>query len=444
MKRVKDITRILLYYTSSSLMYHNRRPQNSANLRVLNSQDADSLLSNFPPTRLSYEASIHKNDTHQNSGIDYKCFILPKGRRCIAWATEWRRNKIFAVIEIEGGGGSRDDRDRTTISPIIRKFHQDNGWMPGRVRILDACFDRSLVFGTVFGGVLFRTKQEQQQQQCQFFSIHSIYWHKGYPVPPLNAPDHIRLCEDIFASNDIRQVSYTKQNSVIFGLPVLCNTEHDAQCIMRDLPYETFAIQFRYFKHTRVFQQILQDRSSGNVAPAPAPAVAHSHAPAAAPVVATPVTALPTSKRVFTPPPDEMLTNIQSTFMVRPNIQNDIYELYVLPSATISRNASVGHIFHNFAHISGYKTSVMMNRLFRNITENERLDTMEESEDECDFENTEPDKYVTLAKECKMLCRFNKRFCRWVPIELAPRGDIITESQVKQHELRYTNYRRTK
>ena len=156
-------------------MYHNRQQQYSANLRVLNSQDADSLLSNFPPTRLSYEASIHKNDTHQNSGIDYKCFILPKGRRCIAWATEWRRNKIFAVIEIEGGGGSRDDRDRATISPIIRKFHQDNGWMPGRVRILDACFDRSLVFGTVFGGVLFRTKQEQQQQQqCQFFSINSI------------------------------------------------------------------------------------------------------------------------------------------------------------------------------------------------------------------------------------------------------------------------------
>jgi hypothetical protein len=429
-------------------MYHNRRPQYSANLRVLNSQDADSLLSNFPSTRLSYEASIHKNDTHQNSGIDYKCFILPKGRRCIAWATEWRRNKIFAVIEIEGGGGSRDDRDRATISPIIRKFHQDNGWMPGRVRILDACFDRSLVFGTVFGGVLFRTKQ--QQQQCQFFSIHSIYWHKGYPVPPLNATDHIRLCEDIFASNDIRQVSYTKQNSIIFGLPVLCNTEHDAQRIMRDLPYETFAIQFRYFKHTRVFQQILQDRSSGNVAPAPTPAVAHFHALApvpvvAAPVVAAPVVALPTSKRVFTPPPDEMLTNIQATFMVRPNIQNDIYELYVLPSATISRNAGGGgHVFHNFAHISGYKTSVMMNRLFRNITENERLDTMEESEDECDFENTEPDKYVTLTKECKMLCRFNKRFCRWVPIELAPRGDIITDSQVKQHELRYTNYRRTK
>jgi hypothetical protein len=86
----------------------------------------------------------------------------------------------------------------------------------------------------------------------------------------------------------------------------------------------------------------------------------------------------------------------------------------------------------------------MMNRLYRNITENERLDTMEESEDEDDFENTEPDKYVTLSKEYKMVCRFNKRFCKWVPVEVTPTGNVITAQQVKQHEIRYVNYRRNK
>jgi len=135
-----------------------------------------------------------------------------------------------------------------------------------------------------------------------------------------------------------------------------------------------------------------------------------------------------------------MLTNIQATFIVRPNIQNDIYELFVLSDNYRGRDV----VFHNFAHISGYKTSIMMNRLFRNIVENERLDTMEESEDEAEFENTEPDKYVTLTKEYKMVCRFNKRFCKWVPVELAMKGDIITYGQVRQHELRYINYRRNK
>jgi hypothetical protein len=436
---------------------HQQQQHPSANIRVLSSQDVDSLLSNFPTTRLSYEASIHKNDKNPNSDPNlnsgYTCFLLPKGRRSIAWATEWRRTKIIAVIEIENTSRDRDCQRERSISPIIRKFHQDNGWLPGRVRILDACFDRSLVYGSVFGGVLFRLSEDrmsQTQTQTQFFSIHTIYWYKGNPVPPLTASGHIQLCEDIFADNNIRQVAYTKQNSVIFGLPVLCRTEQDAQTIARNLPYDTFAIQYRYFTHTRVFQQILQDKPSeispvqSHIQPQPQPQPQriisnHAVAPAPAPVASS-------AKREFIQPSDEMLTNIQATFIVRPNIQNDIYELFVLPSAAASSRGGgrCEYVFHNFAHIPGYKTSVMMNRMFRNITENERLDTMEESEDETEFENTEPDKYVTLTKEYRMTCRFNKRFCRWVPIELAPKNDIIMDNQVKQHEIRYVNYRRMK
>lgn len=415
-------------------------------MRILNSQDTDSLLSNFPTTRLSYEASIHKNDK-PSIASEYKCFILPKGRRCIAWATEWKRNKIFAVIDIDGAN-NRDRSQERTISPIIRKFHQDNGWFPGKVRIYDVCFDRSLVYGTVFGGVLFRMNDEHMSH-TQFLSIHTIYWYKGNPVPSLTAGGHIQLCEDMFREHDIRQVAYTKQNSVIFGLPILCNTEQDAENIARGLPYETFAIQYRYFTHTRVFQRILQEKpmTSARAPGYQQPVVVNIQAPAPMHVpmhVPVPVPA-PTSKRLFIPPPDEMLTNIQATFIVRPNIQNDIYELFVLPSSSSSsRGGRCEPLFHNFAHISGFKTSVMMNRLFRNITENECLDSMEESEDEAEFENTEPDKYVTLTKEYIMVCRFNKRFCRWVPIEVVTRGDIITEQQVKQHEIRYLNYRRNK
>ena len=429
--------------------HYQQRVKPSMNMRILNSQDTDSLLSNFPTTRLSYEASIHKNDK-PSIVSDYKCFILPKGRRCIAWATEWRRNKIVAVIDIDGAN-SRDrnpDRDRG-ISPIIRKFNQDNGWFPGKVRIFDACFDWSLVYGTVFGGVIFR--MNEHIVDTQFFSIHTIYWYKGNPVPPLTASAHIRLCEELFREHDIRQVAYTKQNSIVFGLPILCNTEQDAENIVKGLPYETFAIQYRYFTHTRVFQRILQERPMTSQyqpivtnirmpMPVPMPASVPTPVPTPAP---TPAPVPAPSKRMFVPPPDDMLTNIQATFIVRPNIQNDIYELFVSSSSSSSSRGGRGDpLFHNFAHISGYKTSVMMNRLFRNITENERLDTMEESEDEAEFENTEPDKYVTLTKEYNMVCRFNKRFCRWVPIEVVTRCDIITEQQVKQHEIRYLNYRR--
>jgi hypothetical protein len=138
---------------------------------------------------------------------------------------------------------------------------------------------------------------------------------------------------------------------------------------------------------------------------------------------------------MYIQPQDEMLTNIQALFVVRPNIQNDIYELFVRSGDTRGANQLV---FHNFAHIPSYKTSEMMNELFRNIAENKRLDSREESDD--DFENVEPDRYVSLEKEYVMICRFHKRFCRWVPIQMVSSMKtmpIITYQQVKQHESKY-------
>jgi hypothetical protein len=87
----------------------------------------------------------------------------------------------------------------------------------------------------------------------------------------------------------------------------------------------------------------------------------------------------------------------------------------------------------------------MMNRLFRNIRENERLDAMEESETEEEFENIELDKYVSLHKEYKFVCKLNKKFCRWVPISVVPeKTEVANDFQVKQHESRYNiTYRRS-
>ena len=395
--------------------------------RILNPQETDSLLASFPNTRLSYEASIHKND-QQPIISGYKCFILPKGKRCVAWVTEWNRRKICAVIDV--AGANQNGGNGNGVSPMIRRFHQENGWYPGTVRLYDTCVESSLVYGTVFGGVLFRLADNP------YFSIHTIYWYKGEPISPLTLSGHIRLCENIFSEREIRQIAYTKQNSIVFGLPVLCNTDQDAEKVAQGLPYPVFAVQYRYNTHTRVFQRIIQGDTNNERGivrispPAPAPPSLPAHQPQ--------------PQIPYIQPMDEMLTNIQATFIVRPNIQNDIYELFVRSSS--SRTCE--YVFHNFAHIPSYKTSVMMNRLFRNIAENRRLDAAEESEDETEFENTEPDKYVSLHNEEVMVCRFHKRFCRWVPLDVvaatatAGMAHVITDQQVKQHEIRYLSSRR--
>jgi hypothetical protein len=403
---------------------------------LLKPADVESLLSNFPTTRLSYEVPVHKNDNSAPGSAsirDSKCFIIPKGRRCVAWATEWNRKKIFAIIEVQ--------TQRNQVPALFRKFHEVNGWYPGPVQVFDTCFHSELTYGTVFGGVLFRAERTSASTTVQCFSIIHVYWYKGAQIPNLTLSSHVQLCERMFTTDQaLRQVAYTQSNSIIFGLPVLCAAAAAGDdAFLRSLPYPVYSILYRSNTSTRVYSQNLFE-SGRSVAPAtiaPAPALVPRHQPEPAPVRVVAAVPVPLAQE-YIKPDDDMLTNIQAVFIVRPNVQNDIYELFVKTRS--------GAVFHNFAHIPNYKTSVMMNRLFRNIRENERLDAMEESETEEEFENIELDKYVSLHKEYKFVCKLNKKFCRWVPISVVPQtSEVANDFQVKQHESRYniTMYRRT-
>jgi len=99
------------------------------------------------------------------------------------------------------------------------------------------------------------------------------------------------------------------------------------------------------------------------------------------------------------------------TFVLKPDAQNDIY--YVLHD----ESEPITHLTM-IAHIPNYKTSVMMNSIFRNIKENRNLDALEESDDE---DEMDPDKnqFVDLNKCVRMTCMFNNRFKRWQPCACA-------------------------
>ena len=103
----------------------------------------------------------------------------------------------------------------------------------------------------------------------------------------------------------------------------------------------------------------------------------------------------------------------EATFIVRADIQADIYNLFYLDSKTGKEE------FEGLAHIPDYKTSVMMNSLFRIIKENVNLDALEESDDEEEFEDENEDKFVHLDKEYKIICEYNYKFKKWVPIKIA-------------------------
>ena len=89
-------------------------------------------------------------------------------------------------------------------------------------------------------------------------------------------------------------------------------------------------------------------------------------------------------------------------------------------------NISQSLVHYNIAYIPDFKTSVMMNKLFRNIKENTNLDLLEESDNEDEFENEKEDRFVYLDRAFNMLCSYNYKFKKWVPLKLADKNMKIT------------------
>ena len=110
-------------------------------------------------------------------------------------------------------------------------------------------------------------------------------------------------------------------------------------------------------------------------------------------------------------------------FKVSPQIQTDIYNLFVL-----NEDNELKEEFYDIAFIPDLKTSILMNKLFRNIKENQNLDALEESDDEAEFENEREDKFVFLDRSFKMNCQYNYKFKKWVPLSLAARDSRVISS----------------
>jgi hypothetical protein len=73
-----------------------------------------------------------------------------------------------------------------------------------------------------------------------------------------------------------------------------------------------------------------------------------------------------------------------------------------------------------------------MNKLFRNIKENDNLDRLEESDDEEEFENDNIDKFVYLEKTYPMKCKYNYKFKKWYPVTLADKdAKIVTSAELQ-------------
>jgi hypothetical protein len=122
-------------------------------------------------------------------------------------------------------------------------------------------------------------------------------------------------------------------------------------------------------------------------------------------------------------------------FQVSALSEADIYNLYCL-------DIDDDFEYIGLAHIPDYNTSVMMNKLFRIIKENKNLDALEESDDEEEFEDEDENKFVHLDKVYNMVCEYNYKFKKWIPIRVASEDATVSSKNDIQFVNKSYNYKK--
>jgi len=333
---------------------------------MLTDYEQNWLLKCFPNTELSYETIVH----NKVQNADY-ILAIPEGKKFFAWFTVFKKQNVCVLMEISS-----------------------NKQICG-LQIVQCCFHDSLAFGNIFYGTVFKYDYNR------FFSIENLLYYKGKDYSSFSFEYKLETLVNIF-TREIQQKAYTSY-TLVFGLPVFNNSFSD---LMKTIPLLPYKIKYLQFREKR--------RKQGN----DCFNMAYSHS-------------IPHTDYNFQR--NHSLGNNylrEKVFQIKPDLQNDIYHLFVYSKTGDSKSNDDG--YYDVAYIPDYKTSVMMNKLFRNIKENSNLDALEESDGEEEFEDIREDKFVYLERVYNMVCEYNYKFRKWAPVKVAQKNDkIVTRDEIK-------------
>ena len=344
-------------------------------------QEKISILSEFPNIKLSYE-----NITH-NKVSNYDIVLaIPEGKKCFAWFTTYQEKNVCLIMELA------ENKQITHI------------------KIMNAVFKSDMVFGTIFYGTVFYYSQNN------FFTLEDVFYYKGSDVSRNSWLDKFELFKKIMC-DDIKQASYNK-NFMVFGLPILSNTVDELQNKLTHIKYKIKTIQFRSFNRSNQSLFVpFANLTCPNVEPTKPLHNKCNKSTVDNFVVKIPKLEVPIHSYQNYKKRKEIVFNVKA------DVQNDIYHLYYKDDVSLHN--------YNVAFIPNYTTSVMMNKLFRNIKENINLDALEESDDEEEFQNEKEDRFVNLEKTYNMMCSYNYKLKKWTPIRLAETFEkLITKREL--------------
>ena len=299
----------------------------------------------------------YETRVHKKVQCDY-AIAIPQGNKCYAWFTYY--NNAHVCLMMQAGFAS--------IQTVLTSFSPS------------LCFGEH---GTIFYGTMVH------YEGTRFFSVEDVCYYKGNNVCRETHLHKMHLFAQMRRTNEIGSYAFNT-NCVTFGLPVASASLDDLGNTVPTLPYRVFSIQM-HVVGTKEKSSIKWDEFASLQFPTQPP----------------PHYASKTANGYATKP----MNKSNKTFWVNADIQRDVY--YLHEHKTDAKSSS------QIAYIPNFETSRLLNSYFRNIKENERLDALEESDDEEEFENSEADKYVFLDRSLRMECVYNARFKKWVPVKLA-------------------------
>ena len=369
------------------------------------------MIQQFPSSiKLSYETVAHKKVSQ-----DYSiCVAIPFGRKAYIWWTYYKQHIVCCLLELNriqaiGENVSfvnapcpKDFELGTILSGVLIDENNAEDIPPVKIGEEDSLDHPTIPIAT-------------KSTKYQHFVVDDVFMYKGHVLnqfQPHPFQQKIPFLVDMF--QQIRPMETTTQ-SLYFHYHHFwernCEQEDDVIPPHIQIPYNVRFLQYR-----NIYDICPHINVSIHKKPIWNPMIIADQIWDQTEKPCVPNWQLDLYKSHY---------NQNCLFWVRADIAYDVYYLY-------AKDAQKKPTLYQYAFIPNYKTSVMMNRLFRSIKENENIDYIEESDDEDVYEDIRRDKFVNLQKTSLMECTFDRKFRKWIPLR-------EIHDQTLLHQIPYIN-----
>jgi hypothetical protein len=331
---------------------------------------------------------------------------LPQGKSCFLW---------FTMLAFPDPTCILIDLDSFNL-PIIES-----------VAVLSCSFKLPISYGS--GTVIKGTRFESGRM---YFSIEEPLYYKGESIGQYTWAKKMTVTKTILEQELDQNIA--KKHSVrfiIIGLPLMSKTITDLMKLIHTAGYKVNQLQYINTQASHSSKITFKNKTNYNklqkqtlvpkqsiYAPPPPPVPPQSTQSIYEPRPQPPPPVPPQSTQsIYEPHPQPPPVPRTCIFTVCPTETTDIYNLFNIGERDLTNidRAQVAGIY-------AYKTSVLMNSIFRNIKENSNLDALEESDDESEFEDEDELRtnfVIDMKMKINMVCEYSSHFKKWVPIRRA-------------------------